>query len=199
MTSRGQYGRAGQIKREGDRDSLPCLTPVTLLVHVGDTSYDDGSDGPEELQDLRSRSSEPHRHDLTTVSRCVGDLSGCHVSVEECRLEGRFEQKLRLTKIPQGIPSSNCEAKNTGKELAKNMTKIMAFKSMSPRMVAYRYPIRLVMGPAMNTPISAPKGPPTCKADCQLLSSTNPPDPSGIPYLNLNAGRATNEPMRNRQ
>jgi hypothetical protein len=34
--------------------------------------------------------------------------------------------------------------------------KMKAFKNMRPPMVAHRYPIQLVMGPAMNTPMKAP-------------------------------------------
>ena len=66
-----QRGRGNPCRLD---DSLPRFAAILLLVDVGDTSNDNGTDGPEELQDLRSRGSESHGYDLTAVSRGVGDL-----------------------------------------------------------------------------------------------------------------------------
>src|ERR1700761_8999308 len=48
------------------------------------------------------------------------------------------------------------------------------FKHMRPPMVAHRYPITLVIGPARNTPMRAPSGPLHWNADCHEASIMYP-------------------------
>src|SRR6478735_2229059 len=62
-------------------------------------------------------------------------------------------------KIPHGIPSRIWAATITDSELAKKKTKIKALRSLRPPIVAQRYPMRLVIGQAIVTPIRAPTGP----------------------------------------
>jgi hypothetical protein len=61
-------------KRGQILSSLPGGTAAVLLIHIGNTADDDGSNRPEKLQHLCGRGSEPHRYDLTAVGRSVGNL-----------------------------------------------------------------------------------------------------------------------------
>src|SRR4051812_14675132 len=72
--------------------------------------------------------------------------------------------------MPHGMPSRIWAGKKIPWLLPKKKMRWKEFKKMRPPMVAHRYPIRLVMGPAMKTPMKAPIGPLHWNADCHEAS-----------------------------
>lgn len=63
---------------------------------ISDTTHNDGSKGPEHLQHLRSRSSQPERHNLATVRRCICDEDAPGYAFKEL---GRQHDSQRVGKV----------------------------------------------------------------------------------------------------
>lgn len=93
---------------------------------VGDTTHNDGSKGPEHLQHLCSRSSQPERHDLATVRWCICDedtpgdafeeLRGQHDSQRVGKVENEDESVQGHETRDGRPPVSNLAGKGAGEE-----------------------------------------------------------------------------------